>query len=62
MKMFNPVRLINPGCVIIRVEALYKLICHLLGYPALFLDLPPRDAPPDSEMKLLLHGARDRLS
>jgi hypothetical protein len=42
MKMFHPVRLINPDRVIVRVEALYKLICHFLGHPALFFGIPPR--------------------
>ena len=42
MKMFNPVRLIDPGRVIIRVEALHKLVRHFLGNPALFFGIPSR--------------------
>ena len=33
--MLNPMWLIDPGRVIIWVEALHKLIRHFFGYPAL---------------------------
>ena len=39
--MFEPVRLIDPGRIIVRVEALNQLICQLVGYPAFIFSVQP---------------------
>jgi hypothetical protein len=39
LKMFDPVRLIDPDRIIGRVEALNQLICQFFGYPAFIFSI-----------------------